>query len=211
MAGLGLRSSGFARRFVVVLAGLAAIAGLLVTTAGTASARVVKPTITHLAASPPSVTNNNGTVTVSATVTNGSSCTLSSSLPLSNLPVTAACSSSSFSETVVIPENTGRRAQKYTLALTATGPGGTKSKKVKVTVDAGDGRPPLSGVQSVYGAATNDTFSPNTYCAVLASNGGVDCWGDNTYGELGDGSLIGPQNCNGGPCAMAAQPVVEPA
>lgn len=204
MAGLGLLSSGFARRFVVVLAGITVIAGLLVATAGTASARVVKPTITHLAASPSSVTNNNGTVTVSATVTNGSSCTLSSSLPLSNLPVTAACSPGSFSETVVIPENTGRRAQKYTLTLTATSSlDAVKSKKIKVTVDAGDGRPPLTGVASVYGAATNDTGSANTYCAVLTSNGGVDCWGDNYYGELGDGSLSGPQSCSNSPCSLA--------
>ena len=143
-------------------------------------------------------------MTVSATVTNGSSCTLSSSLPLSNLPVTAACSPGSFSETVVIPENTGRRAQKYTLTLTATSSlDAVKSKKIKVTVDAGDGRPPLTGVASVYGAATNDTGSANTYCAVLTSNGGVDCWGDNYYGELGDGSLSGPQSCSNSPCSLA--------
>ena len=60
----------FRRRFAVVLAGCAVIAGALVTTPGIASARVIKPTITHFTASPSKVTNSDGTVTVSATVTN---------------------------------------------------------------------------------------------------------------------------------------------
>src|SRR3984885_6894884 len=205
MAGLGSLDGGFARRFAVVLAGCAAIAGLLVTTAGTASAKVVKPKITSLAASPSTVSNSDGTVTVSATVANvnnnDSSCILSSTPALSNLPASSNCSSGSFSETVVMPLNSGRKALKYKLTLTAYG-AATKSKKVKVTVDAGDGRPPLSGVQSVYGAATNATGASNTYCAILASDGGVDCWGDNSSGQLGDGSSSGPENC-GVPCSLA--------
>jgi alpha-tubulin suppressor-like RCC1 family protein len=207
MAGSRSFNGGFARRIAVVLAGCAVIAGALVTTSGTASARVTKPTITHFVASPSKVTNSDGTVIISATVGNASSCTLSSSLPLINLPVTVDCSSGSFSETVVIPQNIGKKTLKYTLTLTADGQV-AKSVKKSVTVAKGDGRPPLSGVASVYGAATNATESPNTYCAVLGSNGGVDCWGDNTNGELGDGSLSGPQNCNGGPCSLAPQPVV---
>jgi len=37
-------------------------------------------------------------------------------------------------------------------------------------------------------------------CAVL-SNGTVDCWGDNTLGELGDGTSEGPEQCAGAPCS----------
>jgi hypothetical protein len=48
--------------------------------------------------------------------------------------------------------------------------------------------------------ATNDTV-----CAVLKS-GGVDCWGSNRYGQLGDGTTAGPQRCAGIACSTT--PVV---
>ncbi len=198
--------AGSLRRIGVVLAGLIVVSAMIVTTAATAGAKIVKPVIT-LTASPTTVTDNDGTVTVSATVANASSCTLSSSLALSNLPASGNCSGGSFTERVVIPENTGKKAQNYKFTLTAVGQA-TKSKRVKVIVDAGDGRPALSGVESVYGAATNATDSPDTYCAILAANGAVDCWGDNTYGELGDGSLSGPQTCGSVSCALIPQSVV---
>jgi alpha-tubulin suppressor-like RCC1 family protein len=33
------------------------------------------------------------------------------------------------------------------------------------------------------------------YCAILTS-GAVDCWGDNTEGELGVGTMTGPELCS---------------
>ena len=46
----------------------------------------------------------------------------------------------------------------------------------------------------------------SSYCKVL-STGGMDCWGDNTGGELGDGTTDGPDSCPGTFCADTPQPV----
>jgi len=41
------------------------------------------------------------------------------------------------------------------------------------------------------------------YCAILTS-GMVDCWGDNSFGELGDGAKSsGPDQCGDSPCSTA--------
>jgi alpha-tubulin suppressor-like RCC1 family protein len=44
--------------------------------------------------------------------------------------------------------------------------------------------------------ATAVSSATNSYCAVLAT-GGVDCWGDNETGQLGNGSIGGPEGENG--------------
>ncbi len=38
------------------------------------------------------------------------------------------------------------------------------------------------------------------YCAILTS-GMVDCWGDNSFGELGDGAIRGPDRCADSSCS----------
>ena len=49
--------------------------------------------------------------------------------------------------------------------------------------------------------------APGNYCAILTS-GGVDCWGSNPYGELGDGSSTGPDSCDyGEACSTTPAPV----
>jgi alpha-tubulin suppressor-like RCC1 family protein len=53
--------------------------------------------------------------------------------------------------------------------------------------------------------ATAIAAGADQICALL-STGAVECWGDNADGQLGDGSSVGPQSCNGDPCSSA--PVV---
>jgi alpha-tubulin suppressor-like RCC1 family protein len=63
----------------------------------------------------------------------------------------------------------------------------TSSNPIPVAVSG------LTGVTAI-AAGYYDT------CALL-SNGTVECWGDNSYGELGNGSSTGPDTCSQGPCS----------
>ncbi|HVA02630.1 MAG TPA: hypothetical protein VMU64_02685 [Acidimicrobiales bacterium] len=51
-------------------------------------------------------------------------------------------------------------------------------------------RPVATGI-----SATSLAAAYSGYCAILTS-GPVDCWGDNTEGELGDGTMTGPELCS---------------
>jgi alpha-tubulin suppressor-like RCC1 family protein len=58
-----------------------------------------------------------------------------------------------------------------------------------------------SGTLSHVTALTSDGIG---WCALIDS-GGLDCWGDNLSGELGDGTTLGPNNCITTHCS--AEPV----
>ncbi|HEY5025275.1 MAG TPA: hypothetical protein VII76_09885 [Acidimicrobiales bacterium] len=44
------------------------------------------------------------------------------------------------------------------------------------------------------------------FCAILTS-GGVDCWGDNAFGQVGIGTTSGPETCDGSPCSSTPMSV----
>ena len=79
--------------------------------------------------------------------------------------MTTSCSSGSVSQTVVVPINSGTKKLTYKLSLTASGPGGTKAKKISLSVAAGAGQPMPTGFTGTYvgsddsGGDTNGSFT----------------------------------------------------
>jgi hypothetical protein len=107
--------------------------------AGPAWARVVKPRITSFTASPKTVATTDGTVVLSATVTNATSCTLFSKHAVTGLPVATSCSSGGVSQSVVMPFHRGPMGKMITVYLTASSPSGSQTRRVIVMILGGAG------------------------------------------------------------------------
>jgi len=56
---------------------------------------------------------------------------------------------------------------------------------------------PVSGITTAGSISTG-----GAPCALL-SGGGIDCWGSNSLGALGDGTSTGPDTCGSSPCSTA--------
>ncbi len=134
-----------------------------------------KPTVSAFTATPPAVTDGDGWVTLSVTVVNATSCTFTSTESVNGLPSTFSCAGGTANVVFDLPVNSGKHSAKYTFKVAASGPGGTKSKTLKVTVGPGDGGTsgPLSNVVSVSNGGAG-------FCALLTTTG-VDCWGEQVY------------------------------
>jgi len=92
------------------------------------------PAITSLTPTPTSLPSTGGNVAIAAGLSeDGLTCTLSSDMPVTGLPLTQACGSSGFSDTVAIPANTGSAPITYTFTLFVSGPDGTAVEQVSVT------------------------------------------------------------------------------
>lgn len=118
-----------------------AVAGFAVDGAGPAAGKgpckpandCDRPSISHFSASPASAASG-ATVTVSASVSAATSCTLSSNKPVAGLPATFPCEEEGLSREVVMPENQGKTALVYKLTLAVSGPGGTRKAKTSLSV-----------------------------------------------------------------------------
>lgn len=147
------------------------LTGFLVYTTPTLSGATT-PTVSAFKAIPASLTYAGGRVTLSATVNHARRCTFSSTGAISGLPSTVTCTSGSVHKVVTVPANSSDAAVVHTFNLAVTGTTTVHAPSVRVTV------PPRVTAISAGGYHT---------CALLA-DGIVDCWGDNGYGELGNGT-----------------------
>jgi alpha-tubulin suppressor-like RCC1 family protein len=74
---------------------------------------------------------------------------------------------------------------------------GTMSGPDGADADNYDTPQAVTGITDAVSIDSDGSVNYDSYCAVL-STGGVDCWGDDTYGELGNGTVGGPDSCSSG-------------
>ena len=123
------------------------------------------PTVANFAATPTSLTASGGSVSLSADVTNATSCAFSSAPALSGLPATVPCTSGTVTENVTVPAITTHAAKTYFFHLAVTGTSTINAKAVTVTV-AADTK--MTGTGTVAGNVTTEGGQPlNGMCLHL--------------------------------------------
>lgn len=98
-----------------------------------------KTTVTDFVATPGTVTKSDDLVTLSASVSDATSCTFSSDKTVVGLPATVACANGTVAKSVTLPLNSGTKPLEYVFDLSVTGTKTVKAKAVKVTVEPGAG------------------------------------------------------------------------
>lgn len=155
---------------------IALLASFLIVVAPREAGATSRPVIKSFKVTPSSIGGLGAKVTVTAKVKLARTCAFSIAPHVAGLPVSKKCRSGSASVRVSVPENPSRLARVYSVTLTVTGATG----KVSATKKIVEAPRPLTGVVAVVG-------QQESYCALLES-GRVDCWGDNGYGQLGNGT-----------------------
>ena len=122
-------------------------------------------TVSNFAATPTSLTDSGGSVSLSADVTNATSCAFSSTPALSGLPATVPCTSGTVTENVLVPGNNAVTPKTYFFHLAVTGTSTINAKFVTVTV-AADTK--MTGTGTVAGNVTTEGGQPlNGMCLHL--------------------------------------------
>ena len=178
--GFGLLTSGAIA--VVLVGGLASVGP-----DASAGASTQDATVSSFRAVPASLGSSGGQVKLVARVTGATSCKFTSKPKYAGLPLTVACSNGTVTTTVTVPANVATTTVQDHFALVVTSHGGARLvAKTEVSLAPG---PAATGIVSV-------SSNYDSSCALL-STGGVDCWGDNPYGELGNGTVAGPDGQDG--------------
>lgn len=158
---------------------LAVVGSGLAAQSASAVGAAKKPVITGLTAAPEKVNTVGGSTTISAKVQATTTCKVESLPSLLSGAGSVSCSGGSLKDALLFP--TDPSAVTYLIIVMAKGPGGTVSRTIKVKVGAGRGGG-LAGVQSTASDADGS-------CALSAADGGVECWGYDMNGQLGNGQV----------------------
>ena len=95
------------------------------------------PSVVAFTAAPTELTSAGGSVQLSASVQNATTCTFKSTPTVNGLPVDRDCGSGTATANVTLPANTTSKAKTYTFRLTATGTGrNAQADPITVTVAA---------------------------------------------------------------------------
>lgn len=175
-----------------------AVGVCLCASTGTALARRPKPVIGTFTVAPAKVASEGMVrVTLEAFDEAGTpECTLSARPAVAELPERVPCRFTGeegyepVEFALRVPGNTGKKAVKYRFELVARGPGGDAKAKANVAVEPGPGRE----------IATQITTGASHTCALFYTDH-IDCWGFNSFGELGDGTTTGPEACGDYGCS----------
>ncbi len=111
--------------------------------------RPVKPAVSSFAVTPSTLSDAGGSVTMSAQVTNATSCLFTANKPgITGLPALVPCSNGTVTEVVSALANNGKKTAKYRLHLSVTGVKTVHAKSVSLVVTT-EPPPPVNAPTNV--------------------------------------------------------------